>query len=137
MGAGDGTREDSVALRLAADVLPRRPLPLSNAGNAGPPTPYAFGPDTYRTGLNVRLFDVAPNGTKELVTRGTYTLGGGSGLPLGTVDVTIPTLGNLWQAAAGHTLRLEITNLDSPYITPSRVPSTTGIPNVRLELPTR
>ena len=53
------------------------------------------------------------------------------------VDVTIPTFGNLWQARSGHTLRLEISNLDSPYITPSRVPSATEISNVWLEVPTR
>jgi hypothetical protein len=34
-------------------------------------------------------------------------------------------------------LRLEVTNLDSPYITPSRLPSVTRISDVRLELPVR
>ena len=53
------------------------------------------------------------------------------------VDVTIPTYGNLWRAEAGHALRLELTNVDSPYITPSRVPSVTTVTGVRLVVPVR
>ena len=60
-----------------------------------------------------------------------------SGLTIGDVDVTIPTYGNLYRAEAGHTLRLELTNVDSPYITPSRVPSATIVSSVRLDIPTR
>lgn len=58
-------------------------------------------------------------------------------MPIGEVDVVIPTYGNLWRAEAGHTLRLEITNVDSPYITPSRVPSATAVTDVRLDVPVR
>lgn len=86
-----------------------------------------------RVQLNVRLFDVAPGGRRELVTRGTYTL---QHPGLG-VEVTIPTYGNLWRAPAGHALRLEISNLDSPYLAPSRVPSVTAISGVRLAVPLR
>jgi pimeloyl-ACP methyl ester carboxylesterase len=92
----------------------------------------------YRVQLDVRLFDVDAAGVKQLVTRGTYTLQSGTvGVPLGEVDVVIPTYGNLWRAEAGHTLRLELTNVDSPYITPSRVPSATTVTGVRLEIPVR
>ena len=88
-----------------------------------------------RVQLNVRLIDVAPNGTRQLITRGTFLLEGPTlGEP---VPVTIPTYGNLWEARRNHTLRLEITNLDSPYLAPSRVPSVTQIDQVRLDLPTR
>lgn len=90
----------------------------------------------YRVQLDVRLFDVA-GATKQLVTRGTYTLQSASGLTIGDVDVTIPTYGNLYRVEAGHTLRLELTNVDSPYITPSRVPSATIVSSVRLDVPTR
>jgi ABC-2 type transport system ATP-binding protein len=92
----------------------------------------------HRVQLNVRLFDVRPDGAEHLVTRGTVTLDSGAAArPLGTVDVTIPTYGNVWEATAESVLRLEITNLDSPYIAPSRVPSVTEISNVRLEVPAR
>ena len=83
--------------------------------------------------LNVRLLDVAPDGSKELITRGTFILES----PAIDADITIPTYGNVWQAAPDHTLRLEITNLDTPYIAPSRVPSVTDISQVQLVLPVR
>jgi hypothetical protein len=86
----------------------------------------------------VRLFDVGRRGTKSLITRGTYTLDSGSPQsPIGVADVTIPTYGNLWRAEANHQLRLEVTNVDSPYISPSKVPSVTEISRVRLKIPVR
>jgi predicted acyl esterase len=30
--------------------------------------------ESHRVQLDVRLIDIAPNGTRELITRGTYTL---------------------------------------------------------------
>ena len=83
--------------------------------------------------LDLRLIDVAPDGSQQLITRGTYLLEG----PAVDGSVTIPTYGNVWEAPADHSLRLEITNLDSPYLAPSRVPSATVISQVRLDLPTR
>jgi ABC-2 type transport system ATP-binding protein len=92
----------------------------------------------YRVQLNVRLFEVNAAGTKRLITRGTYTLESPDMLlPIGETDVTIPTYGNLWRAEGGNTLRLELTNVDAPYITPSRVPSVTVVSSVRLDVPVR
>jgi predicted acyl esterase len=90
----------------------------------------------FREQLDVRLYDDAPGGATTLVTRGTYTLDTGSPLvPIGARKVVVPTYGNLWQAGYNDRLRLEITNVDSPYLTPSRVPSVTHISNVRLDIP--
>ena len=90
----------------------------------------------HRVQLNVRLIDV--NGTSErLITRGTLTLDAGLGVNIGATQIVIPTYGNFWLVPAGHTLRLEISNVDSPYITPSREPSTTIIDAVHLRIPTR
>ena len=92
----------------------------------------------YRVQLDVRLYDVDAGGVKQLVTRGTYTLDTGSPTtPIDAANVTILTYGNLWRAEAGHTLRLELTNVDSPYITPSRVPSTTTVNQVQVQIPIR
>jgi predicted acyl esterase len=92
----------------------------------------------HRVQLDVRLFDVTPDGTPQLVTRGTYTVDTGTpGVPIGRMPITIVTYGNVWRAAAADTLRLEITNVDSPYIAPSRIPSVTEISRVRLALPRR
>jgi hypothetical protein len=86
-----------------------------------------------RVQLNIRLIDVAPDGvTKNLITRGTYIVE-----ETGTANLTIPTYGNLWEAQPDHVLQLEITNMDSPYLTPSRIASVTQISQVRLRLPVR
>ena len=91
-----------------------------------------------RVQLNVRLFEMNAAGTRRIITRGTYTLE----RPVLAVDeweldVTIPTYGNFWRAEAGSTLRLELTNVDSPYLTPSRLPSVTKVSAVRLSIPVR
>ena len=90
----------------------------------------------HRVQLDVRLIDV--NGTSErLITRGTVTLDAGMGVSIGPKQIIIPTYGNYWLVPLGHTIRLEISNVDSPYITPSREPSTTIINAVHLRIPTR
>lgn len=89
-----------------------------------------------RVQLDVRLLDVAPDGSRALVTRGTVTLDAGAA-PLGMREVRIPTWGNLWAVAADHRLRLEVTNVDSPYLRPSLVPSATALTGVELSLPIR
>ena len=58
------------------------------------------------------------------------------------VNVAIPFGGllNASKSAFGKisdTLRLEITNVDSPYIAPSRIPSVTELSKVSLDIPTR
>ena len=113
-----------------------RGSPLLIAGQ--PTVTFRASTTAPRVQLNVRLFQVGPDETKSLVTRGTYTLDSGAlHLPVGDVDVTIRTYGNLWRAPVNHSLRLEVTNVDSPYISPSKVPSVTQISNVRLEIPVR
>lgn len=89
-----------------------------------------------RVQLNVRLFDVAPDGSRTIITRGTYTLDR-SVATIGEVKVTVTTAGNVYMLPNNHRLRLEISNLDTPYITPGRIPSATRISNVRLRVPLR
>jgi ABC-2 type transport system ATP-binding protein len=106
---------------------------------AGQPTVTVRGTSVgHRVQLDVRLFDVDASGVKRIITRGTYTLERDALVPESwDVAVTIPTYGNLWRAEAGHTLRLELTNVDSPYLTPSRLPSVTTVTGVRLTVPVR
>jgi ABC-2 type transport system ATP-binding protein len=90
----------------------------------------------HRVQLNVRLID--EGGPRDyLITRGTYTIDAGAGIDIGLRTIVIPTYGNYWTVASNHKIRLEISNVDSPYITPSREPSTTTISSVKLELPVR
>ncbi|MDB4870146.1 MAG: X-Pro dipeptidyl-peptidase domain protein [Gemmatimonadales bacterium] len=90
----------------------------------------------HRVQLDVRLIDEG-GPTDYLITRGTYTIDAGVGADIGRRTIVIPTYGNYWTVPANHKIRLEISNVDSPYITPSREPSTTIVSNVRLELPIR
>jgi pimeloyl-ACP methyl ester carboxylesterase len=90
----------------------------------------------HRVQLNVRLIE--EGGPREhLITRGTYTIDAGAGVEIGRRTIVIPTYGNYWTVGANHKIRLEISNVDSPYLTPSREPSTTTITSVKLELPIR
>lgn len=107
--------------------------PLLIAGQ--PEVSFRAAPVGSRVQLNVRILDVAPDGKMELVTRGTYTLEVDPAPE--PVEVTVVTYGNLWRAAADHRLRVEITNVDAPYLTPSRIPSATRISDVRLVVPYR
>lgn len=88
----------------------------------------------HRVQIDVRLIDVGPEG-ERLITRGTVTLDAGAAVNLGPQTIEIPTYGNRWMVASDHTLRLEISNVDSPYITPSREPSTTVINAITLRIP--
>jgi pimeloyl-ACP methyl ester carboxylesterase len=127
---------DVAVYEVAVNRLRRRADGLLVAGQ--PTVTVAASSQAHRVQLNVRLIDVAPSGAEQLVTRGTYTLDTGDPtMPIGTVNVTIVTYGNLWHAAPSNTLRLEITNVDSPYVTPSRIPSVTEISKVRLNVPFR
>jgi hypothetical protein len=90
----------------------------------------------HRVQLDVRLIEEG-GPADYLVTRGTYTLDAGSNVEIGRRTIVIPTYGNYWRVPANHKLRLEISNVDSPYLTPSREPSTTTISSVRLDIPVR
>jgi hypothetical protein len=123
------------ASRVAADAG----LPPGSFLVAGQPQ-VSFKATTaaYRVQLDVRLYQVKPAGQSALITRGTYTLDSGAPLlPLGMRGVRMASYGNLMPIEEGDTLRLEITNVDSPYLAPSRIPSVTLISEVSLEIPVR
>jgi ABC-2 type transport system ATP-binding protein len=89
----------------------------------------------HRVQLDVRLIDESTPGSDYMITRGTYTLVTGRPGQRTHQKIEIPTYGNRWRVEAGHRIRLEISNVDAPYITPSREPSTTTITGVTLQLP--
>ena len=113
---------------------------LSGGGDltiAGQPTVTLDGFVTgHRVQLNVRLIEEAAGG-EYLITRGTYTIDAGVGVEIGQRRIVIPTYGNYWRVPESHKIRLKISNVDSPYLTPSREPSTTIISRVRLDVPIR
>ena len=84
--------------------------------------------------LAARLFDVAPDGTELLITRGAYRL---ENDPQAGV-LRLPFYGNHWRLEQGHRIRLDLTQVDSPTYRVSNVPSSLQFPQgVTLVLPTR
>jgi hypothetical protein len=84
-----------------------------------------------------RVWDVGPDGTPLLISRGVYRLDFLYGdKPTGTMQV--PFYGNHWNLAAGHRLRLDLQQADSPtYRPPTGAVSTLTLTGVRLVLPVR
>jgi predicted acyl esterase len=81
--------------------------------------------------LIAKLWDFTPSGTQTLITRGLLRID-----PMGDV-ATIRTFGNDYVIPAGDTLKLEISNVDSPYLRPDNLPSTTTIYYVDLNIPVK
>jgi pimeloyl-ACP methyl ester carboxylesterase len=85
-------------------------------------------------GLAARLFDVAPDGTELLMTRGVYRLDNDPQ----TGVLRLPLYGNHWRLEPGHRIRLDLTQVDTPTYRPSNLPSSLQFPGgVTLVLPTR
>jgi len=82
--------------------------------------------------LSARLFDVAPDDTELLITRGAYRLD-----TAGAGELELPLYGNHWRLRPGHRIRLELTQVDSPTYRLSNAPSTISFPSATLTLPTR
>ena len=84
--------------------------------------------------LAARVFDVAPDGSELLVTRGAYRFENEP--PAG--EIRLPLYGNHWRLEPGHSVRLDLTQVDSPTYRPSNLNTTFTFPSgVTLVLPTR
>src|SRR5438552_1819537 len=78
------------------------------------------------------LWDVAPDGSATLVTRGAYRFIGSPGAAI----IELPLQGNGWDFVIGHTIRLEVTQNDAPYLRVDNAASAIVYKSVRLTLPT-
>ncbi|TMD84895.1 MAG: hypothetical protein E6I74_01640 [Chloroflexi bacterium] len=92
--------------------------------------------------VNARVWDVAPDGNALLVTRGVYRIDGNASpaaydpLPSGTID--LPLFGNQWTLAAGHRIRLDLTQVDYPtFLESNSQGAVFTFPDAQLVLPTR
>ena len=81
--------------------------------------------------LNSRLWDVAPDGSVTLVTRGVYRWTGSPG----AASVVYALLGSGWVFEAGHQLRLEVTQNDAPYMRLDNYASSILYSSMKLTLP--
>jgi predicted acyl esterase len=78
-----------------------------------------------------RLWDVSPEGTQLLVSRGVYALASGQS---GKVEFQLH--GNGYRFAAGHTAQLELLGRDAPYYQAGNVPFSVRAAKVSVALPT-
>jgi predicted acyl esterase len=81
--------------------------------------------------LNSRLWDVAPDGSQRLVSRGAYRLANKK-----TGTVTFQLFGNGYRFAPGHRPKLELLGKDSPFLRPSNFPFEVLVRSARVALPT-
>ena len=83
--------------------------------------------------LDSMLFDVFPDGSERLVTRGAYRLTGNQ-----SGQVTFQLHGNGYAFAPGHTAKLVLLGSDGPYLRPSNdLAFTVQVSDLSVSLPTR
>ena len=77
------------------------------------------------TTVVVKLWDIGPEGPdqkKVLVARGVYRLSA-PGQPASSGSLTFQLFGNHWRFGEGHTIELEVGQLDRPFLRPDNIPS--------------
>jgi hypothetical protein len=89
----------------------------------------------YSTGqygqIVARLWDISPEGTQLLVSRGVYALENSQ-----TGPIEFQLHGNGYHFAKGHTVQLELLGRDAPYYQAANFPFTVRTSELRVELPT-
>jgi predicted acyl esterase len=137
---------------VLGDLFRTLPLPTEGIGGISPqirvddlaggrPVQYEGRGTVHLTGTviggdaqyDVRLWDRDDHGTSVLVDRGTAKF---VGVP-GRIQIDVPLDGNAWKFLPGHTLALDVTNVDLPYLRPDNLPSSTLLDKVALDLPVR
>ena len=81
--------------------------------------------------IDARLWDVSPQGTQLLVSRGVYAL---EPAQRGTVEFQLH--GNGYHFAKGHTVELQLLGRDAPYYQASNLPFTVRTSDLAVSLPT-
>jgi hypothetical protein len=98
----------------------------------GLPTVRARIATTGRFGqLDSRLWDVSPEGSQRLISRGAYRL-----LDDQTGRVTFQLHGNGWCFEPGHRPKLELLGKDEPFLRPSNGAFAVKVSDIAVELPT-
>lgn len=90
--------------------------------------------------IAAKLWDVAPDGTRTLVTRGMYRLSVAGGDKNGTVErpakISFQLFGNHYKLEQGHQATLELSQTDAPFLRPDSLPSSIQFSAPKLTLPT-
>lgn len=82
--------------------------------------------------IDARLWDLSPDGTQMLISRGVYSLESGES---GQIEFQLH--GNGYHFAKGHTVELQLLGRDAPYYQPANQEFTVRASQVEVTLPTR
>jgi predicted acyl esterase len=97
--------------------------------------PYTLAPPVSAT-VVARVWDVAPDGTARLVTRGAARLDPPAyDGPTGRLRLGL--FGNHWRVPAGHRLRVDLAQADEPMFRRANLPATLSFTGAELVLPAR
>jgi fermentation-respiration switch protein FrsA (DUF1100 family) len=81
--------------------------------------------------IDARLWDLSPEGTQLLVSRGVYALTNGQ-----SGEIEFQLHGNGYRFARGHTVELQLLGRDAPYYQAGNVPFTVRASHLTADLPT-
>ncbi|MDT7572148.1 MAG: type transport system ATP-binding protein [Actinomycetota bacterium] len=126
---------DGPALTAATTYAGIPTLKLSVASD--PPTTGAGGPTPPVAAFQIdpKVYDVAPDGTATLITRGAYAEQPGGGAP-GVHTSAFDAFAMAWTFPAGHHLRLSLSSADLPYLRPNAAPFQVAVlPGSLVEMP--
>jgi len=85
--------------------------------------------------INPKVYDVAPDGTARLITRGAYARQLSESAP-GVQPATFDAFALAWEFAAGHRIRVTLSSADVPYLRPSSTPFAVAVlPGSAVALP--
>jgi predicted acyl esterase len=115
------------------------PLPdrTSYVGLGEVKLPYDLNPPNAQAQIDARIWDLPPSGPAYLVTRGTYRIDALNGYDGPSGDIRLPLFGDHWRLAPGHKVRLDLTQVDSPFLRANNQPSSIAFGPPTLILPTR
>jgi hypothetical protein len=109
--------------------------PLEVAGLGEVRLHYALAPAA-PTAIAARVWDVDPDGTARLLTRGVRRLDPPA-YDAAEGDARLGLFGNHWRVPAGHRLRVDLAHNDAPMFRPPNAQPAITLADVRLVLPTR
>ena len=98
---------------------------------------YALGDPLAQAQLDARVWDVPPTGPAFLMTRGTYRIDALNGYDPAAGDLRLPLFGNHWLLAGGHKIRLDLIQVDEPFLRRNNQLTTITYGSPKLVLPTR
>ncbi|MBK5305298.1 MAG: hypothetical protein JJD92_01275 [Frankiaceae bacterium] len=102
-----------------------------------PPTTGVGGPTPPVAAFQIdpKVYDVAPDGTATLITRGAYAEQPGQGAP-GVHTSTFDAFAMAWTFKKDHHLRLSLSSADIPYLRPNAAPFQVAVlPGSVVEMP--